>query len=145
MVGNPSRADASEFWLDSDTIVRSPQTKSAGCNRGNAPWSAPRRAVDPIRDWNGSNVASFSAQVHDCPLPLALLKVVDGQTGYFVATQSAGEQYRQERPIPFALDPLAIRCLPEYLPLFGAQPVTESHTKLLDALHPPNASRQVGA
>src|SRR5215469_12118042 len=65
-----------------------------------------QQAVDPIRDWNGSNVASFSAQVHDCPVSFALLKVAEGQTGYFVATQSAGEQYRQERPIPFALDPL---------------------------------------
>lgn len=32
-----------------------------------------QQAMHPIRDGNGSNVTSLSAQVHDCPMPLALL------------------------------------------------------------------------
>jgi hypothetical protein len=37
-------------------------------------------------------VTSLSAQVYDCPMLLALLKVADSQYGDFVATESASEQ-----------------------------------------------------
>jgi len=37
-------------------------------------------------------MTSLSAQVYDCPMPFALLKVADHQPGEFVATETASEQ-----------------------------------------------------
>jgi hypothetical protein len=52
--------------------------------------------VHPIRDWNGPNVATFAAQVHNCPVFLALLKVGDGQTRELMPTKPAREQDGQQ-------------------------------------------------
>ena len=101
--------------------------------------------MDPIRDRDGSNVPSLSAQVYDCPMPFALLQVAEGQLRELVATESTGQQYGKQRPVAFALQPLAVWCLPECLPLFGGQPVAESDAQLLDALDAPYPRSQVGA
>ena len=78
-------------------------------------------------------------------MPFALLEVADSQLGEFVATESTGQQYRKQCPITFALELLAVWCLPERLPLFGAQPVAEPDAQLLHALDPPYSRSQVGA
>jgi hypothetical protein len=91
-----------------------------------------QQAMYPIRDGNGSNVISLSAQVHDCPMPFALLPVAESQLGKFMPTESTGQQEGKERPITFALQPLAVRCLPECLPLCG-QPVAQPGAQLRDA------------
>jgi len=49
-----------------------------------------QQAVDPIRDGNGSNVTTLSAQVYDCPMPFALLQVAEGQLRELVGTESTG-------------------------------------------------------
>jgi len=41
---------------------------------------------------NGSNVTSLPAQVYNCPMPFALLKMATSQGREFVAPKSAGEQ-----------------------------------------------------
>ena len=48
--------------------------------------------LDPIRDGYGSNMATFTNQVHDCPMALTSLEVAERQLGEFVAAKSAGEQ-----------------------------------------------------
>ncbi len=90
-------------------------------------------------------MTSLSSQVNDRPMPFSLLKVADSQTGEFVATESAGEQYGKQRPITFALDLLAVWCLPECLTLFGAQPVTKPQAQFLYALDSPYSRSQARA
>ena len=101
--------------------------------------------MHPIRDGNGSNVTSLSAQVHDCPMLFALLKVADSQAGEFVATESTCKQEGKQRPITFALQPLLVWRLLTYLRLFGSQPVSEPDAQLLYALDTPYSRSQVGA
>ena len=76
--------------------------------------------MHPIRDRNGSNVTRFSAQVYYCPMPFPLLKMAYSQPGEFVAAESASKKYAEQRPIPFALDPLSVGCLSERVALVGA-------------------------
>ena len=104
-----------------------------------------QQAMHPIRDGNGSNVTGLSAQVHDRPMPFALLQVAESQRGELMATESAGQQEGKQRPITFALQALAIWCLPECMRLLGGQPVAEPDAKLLYTLDPPNSRSQVGA
>jgi hypothetical protein len=51
-------------------------------------------------------VTGFSAQIHNCPMPFALLQVAESRLGEFMATESAGHQDGKQRPITFALQPL---------------------------------------
>ena len=51
-----------------------------------------QQAMHPIRDGNSSNVTSLSAQVHDRPMPFALLQVAEGQISELMATESTGQQ-----------------------------------------------------
>ena len=85
-----------------------------------------QQVMHPIRDGNGSNVTSLSTQVHDCPMTFALLQMAESQLGELVATESTGQQQGKQCPITFALELLAVGCLPECLRLFGGQPVAES-------------------
>ena len=78
-------------------------------------------------------------------MPFALLQVAESQLGEFMATESTGQQEGKQRPITFALEPLAVWCLPERLPLLGGQPVAEPDAQLLYALDSPYSRRQVGA
>ena len=61
------------------------------------------------------------------------------------APESTGQQEGKQCPITFALELLAVWCLPECLPLFGGQPVAKPHSELLNALDSPYSGRQVGA
>ena len=45
-----------------------------------------------VRDRDGSNVTTLPSQVHDCPMALTLLKVVDGQASEFMAPKSASQK-----------------------------------------------------
>src|SRR5262249_28928113 len=74
------------------------------------------QARDPNRDGNGSDVTGFSTQVHNCPMPLALLQVPERQLDEFMATESTGQQDGKQRSIAFALHPLPVWCLPQCLP-----------------------------
>ena len=51
-----------------------------------------QQAMHPIRDGNGSNVTSLSPDVHDRPLPFALLQVAESEIGELMATESTGQQ-----------------------------------------------------
>lgn len=79
-----------------------------------------QETLHPIRDGDGSNVTSLPAQIHDCPMPFALLEMANSQRGEFVATEPASKKYGKQSPISFAFDPLAVWRLPERLTLVGA-------------------------
>jgi hypothetical protein len=79
-----------------------------------------QQTLHPIRNWDGSNVPSLPAKVYDCPMSFALLKMTYRQASDFVATEPTSKKYCQQGPIPFALDPIAIRSLPESLALVGS-------------------------
>jgi len=59
--------------------------------------------VDPVRHGNRSDVTALTAQIHYCPVSLALLQVINGQIGRLVTPQSTGEQEGEQRTITFSL------------------------------------------
>jgi hypothetical protein len=61
--------------------------------------------IHPIWNGNGENVASLSSQIHNCPMPFALLQMVESQRGKLATTKSAGKHQGEQVPIPFALQP----------------------------------------
>jgi hypothetical protein len=67
-----------------------------------------QKVVHPIRNGDGSNVTGLPAEVHNCPMPFALLKMANSQHRQFVPSKSAGEQKRKERPVTFTLHLLAV-------------------------------------
>src|SRR2546430_7196207 len=101
--------------------------------------------MHPIRDRDGSDVTSLSAQVNDSPMSFTLLKVADSEAGEFTMMESACEQHGKQCPITFALHPLMVRRLPECLALFGTQPITKPDTQFLYALDSPYSCGYVGA
>ena len=87
----------------------------------------------------------FALQIDDGPVVFPLLYVPEVQVHRLVPPKSARKQDGQERPITFAFQHLRIGCVPEPFRLFWRQPIPEPDTDLLDALHAPNAGRQVWA
>jgi hypothetical protein len=70
----------------------------------------------PIWNRDGSNVTGLPAEVHNCPMPFALLKMANGQYRQLVPPKPAGEQKCQKCPTTFTLHLPAIGCLPQSLP-----------------------------
>ena len=99
----------------------------------------------PIRNGDGSNVTSLSAEVHDCPMPFTLLKMANGQTAELVAPKPTGKQKCKKCPITFTLHLPAVGRLPQSLPLLGGQPVAKPYSQFLYALDSPYPSSQVCA
>jgi hypothetical protein len=56
-------------------------------------------------------------------MPLPLLEMAESQAGEFVASKPTGEQEGKQCSVTFALDLLAVWCLPKRLRLFSGQPV----------------------
>ena len=59
-------------------------------------------SLDPARHRHCPGVAAFALQVDDGPVVFPLLEVAEVQVHRFVPSKAAGEQDRQECPIPFA-------------------------------------------
>jgi len=57
-----------------------------------------QQSLHPIRDGNGSNVTSLPAQVNNCPMSFALLRMTYGKTGEFVATEPTSKKYGKQCP-----------------------------------------------
>src|SRR6516225_2247257 len=131
-------------FAPNSTCATHPPEKAACANSG-GPCPVIQKTMHPIRDRNGPNVTTLSAQVHDCPMTFALLEMAHGQAGELVPTESARKQEAQQCPITLALHLLLVGCLPECLPLLGGQPVAKPDAQLLQALDPPDSSRQIGA
>ena len=122
-------------FAPNSTCATHPPEKAARANSG-GPCPVIQQTLQPIRDGNGSNVTTLSAQVHDRPVPFALLKVAHGQAGELVPTESAREQEGEKCPITLALHLLLVGCLPGCLPLHGGQPVAN-----IEVLHYPVSRR----
>ena len=65
-------------FAPNSTCATHPPEKATRANSGRR-CPVIQQAMHPIRDGNGSNVTTLSPQVHDCPMPFALLKVAQGQ------------------------------------------------------------------
>ena len=66
----------------------------------------------PVRNWDGSNVTSLPAEVYNCPMPLALLKMANGQHRQLMTPKPAGEQKSKKRSITYTLHLPAVGRLP---------------------------------
>jgi hypothetical protein len=75
----------------------------------------------------------------------SLLQVGEVQLHGFMTPQTAGEQDSQKGTVPFALQSLGVRTLPEDFALFGRQPISQSHSGFLDALHSPDTGSEIRA
>jgi hypothetical protein len=54
-------------------------------------------AVDPVRHGNRPDVAGLPAQVHNRPMSLALLQMINSQLGYLLTPKSASKQEAEQR------------------------------------------------
>ena len=81
----------------------------------------------PIRNRNGSDVASLAQEIDDDPVFFPLLKMTQGQCDHFMSSQPAREHESQQSAVSFAFEPLAIRSLPKRLSLFCSQPVAKTN------------------
>jgi hypothetical protein len=79
-----------------------------------------QQILNPIRNGDGSEVPGLTAEVYDSPMSFALLKMICRQPRNFVATESTSKKHREQGPIPFAFNPVAIWSLPESLALVGS-------------------------
>ena len=97
------------------------------------------QAIHPSGDGNGSDVTCFSTQVHDRPMPFALLQVAESQLADLMATESAGQQDTEKLAITFAPQPLPAWRLPKCLPLSGTD--LFSHVPLPPSYSSPPSTR----
>src|ERR1700726_203821 len=70
-------------------------------------------AIDPVWNRRRPDVTALAAQVNDRPMSLALLEVINGQLGHLVTPEPTRKQDRQKSSVPFALEALPVRSLPE--------------------------------
>jgi hypothetical protein len=75
----------------------------------------PDHTPKPGREWFGRDRPFRS--VHDCAMPFALLQVAESQLGELMATESAGQRDRKQRPLTFTLQPLPVLCQPPCVPV----------------------------
>ncbi len=78
-----------------------------------------QKACHPVGNGDGSNGASFPAEVHNCPMPFALLRMPNCQHRQLVPPQAAREQECKKCPITFTLHLPGVGGLPQSLPLLG--------------------------
>ena len=78
-------------FAPNSTCATHPPEKVARANSG-GPCPVIQKAMHSIRDGNGPNVTTLSAQVHDCPMPFALLEMAHAQVGELVPPESACKQ-----------------------------------------------------
>jgi len=78
------------------------------------------------------------------PVFRSLLEMIQGRCHGFVSSQTTREPESQHSAVSPSFEPLAIRRLPERLPLFGGLPVAKANAQLLHALDATNTRCQVG-
>jgi len=115
--------------------------------RGNSRVLQPyvKDRFDPVRHRHRPHVASLSHEIDNGPMLFSLLQVREVQLHGFMPPQTACEQHGQKGTIPFALESLGVGTLPKGFALFGRQPIPQSHSEFLDALHSPNTGGEISA
>ena len=86
---------------------------------------------DPLRHWHRADVATFTEQIDDGPVPLACLNVPDVERGEFGAAQPAADQYSDYGAISLGSQIVACDAIQHCSALFEGQPVSRSMTELL--------------
>jgi hypothetical protein len=84
-------------------------------------------------------------QIHDHPMPLADLDLVQFQADQFRSAKTTTKQHRQHGVISLSPHAGARSTLQNLGTLYRTQPITRAKPKLLDTLHPANAGRQFRA
>ena len=74
---------------------------------------------DPVGHRYGSNVSALTDEVDNGPMFLALLQMGELQICQFAAPEPAAEQDGENCPVPFTLEGVRVRCLPESASLFS--------------------------
>ena len=70
----------------------------------------------------------LATEVHDRPMPFALLKMAECQRRPLVPPQAASEENGKKCPIALTLHFIAVGCLPQGLRLLGGQPVAKPYS-----------------
>jgi hypothetical protein len=77
-------------------------------------------------------MASFSNQIHDCPVVFATLQEVRRQFGELPTTQSAAQEDGEKCSIAFAFQRFGARRLLEAASLLGGEPIPQPNTEEVD-------------
>jgi hypothetical protein len=101
--------------------------------------------LDPIRDGHRSNMSALANQIDNGPVILAPLKVGNLQFCRLLAAQPATQEDPEQRSIPFALERILVRRLPERFGLFSSEPVTKANAEILRPFDSPDASSKIRA
>src|SRR5262249_40211139 len=62
---------------------------------------------------NGSNVTAFSNQIHDCPMILTTLKVIESEVGQLPPSKTTAEQDGNNRAVALAFERFSIGRSPQ--------------------------------
>jgi hypothetical protein len=88
-------------------------------------------------------VAAFANQINYGPVFFALLQVREVQTSQFATTESAAQQYGENRTIPHSFERVRGRGLTEPAGFLGSKPVPKPHTQFLGTFHAADPSGQL--
>lgn len=124
------------FTRSTDTSEQSSRRDSGRCD------PAIDRRLDPLGQRHGPNVTALVNEIDYRPVFFALLQVRELQIGQFAATQPTAKQYGKDGAVSLSFECVRWRRLPEATCLLCREPVSETHTQLLDAFHAPYPGSQ---
>ena len=90
-------------------------------------------------------MSAFADEVRNHPMLFSLLDVFDSEPGYLRSSEATAEENGDHGIVAFGTQAFSAERSEESLPLVSSQPISDPHTMVLYALHPPDSSRNVGA
>ena len=124
------------FTRSTDTSEQSSRRESGRCD------PAIDRRLDPLGQRHGPNMTAFANEIDYRPVFFALLQVRELQISQFAATQPTAKQYGKDGAVSLSFECVRWRRLPKATCLICREPVSETHTQLLDAFHAPYPGSQ---
>jgi hypothetical protein len=103
------------------------------------------RRLNPRWNRHGTNVATLTYQVHDGPMTLAHLDLVQLQADQLGSAKTTTKQHRQHGKVSFRPHAHARSMFEDLGTLRSTQPVAGAKPKLLDALHSADSGSQFRA
>jgi hypothetical protein len=104
-----------------------------------------KESLYPFGNWHSSNVPTLPDQIDDGPMVLSTLKVIEGKVRQLATSQTTTQQDCDDCTISLALERLGIGKLPESTSLICREPISQSHSELLQSLHATDAGGKFGA
>jgi len=101
--------------------------------------------LHPIGHGNRADVSSFPDQINDGPMIFSPLNMVKGQINEFSSTQPTPQKNRQDGSIPFTLNAVHVRKLPQGARLIHGQPIPKSHSQFFCSFHATDAGSKFWA